>query len=146
MGEVRKGCNRWHLATAGGLVKPDTIIRTHFDANGEDVDAIALEGSPDALALGRRCATLGYEFWWRPFHQTPVFKTPDGRVVDVVCDAFYVPFVNSFASMLPYMFSLSYFGFPVLLQYSQPDSSNIHVLIYTDLSYIHIYMYTYIFV
>jgi hypothetical protein len=44
------------LHTAGGTVAPDQVIDTTLDELGESISALHLQGSPNAIALGKRCA------------------------------------------------------------------------------------------
>ena len=48
----------------------------------ETVDAEVLEGSRNALALGRRCALVGHGCYWKPGTQSPSLLGPDTCVVD----------------------------------------------------------------
>ena len=86
------------LHTDGGVVVPDTVVETRVDEI-EKVTALHLEGSPNAIALGQRCAELGYEFWWRPFHRAPVFRRPDGSPVDIEMEPGYVATFSSTTSV-----------------------------------------------
>jgi hypothetical protein len=94
--EVKDAVGAPELSTANGTIKPDTVQVIHLDALGEDIEALKLPGdAPKALAVGRRCAQLGYEFWWKPFAGVPLVRRPDGSNVDVACDADFVPYLQT---------------------------------------------------
>ena len=65
------------LATASGSFQQDSAADVSIDELNET--AVALHRPPDApnaLAMGRRCAELGYEFWWPPMMRCPSPDSP----------------------------------------------------------------------
>ena len=74
-------CDLPALRTGGGIVKPKCIRQFEVPELGETVKAAILKGSPNALAIGKRCALKGFSFYWRPWHSIPEFVTPDNRLV-----------------------------------------------------------------
>ena len=75
------------LHTAGGTVAPSETVLATVEELAEEIEAAVLEGSPHALTVGRRCAQLGYEFHWRPYHASPSFTKPNGQELDVYTES-----------------------------------------------------------
>ena len=83
------------LITAAGPYQPQEITAIHLDALGGDADVLQLPpGAPNALTVGKRCATQGYEFWWKPWAALPIVRRPDGTSIEVRAENF-VPFIKS---------------------------------------------------
>ena len=82
--------------SAGGMIASSQVLKTQIAPLQQAVDATILVGSPNALAVGRRCAEQGFAFYWKPFAPVPEVYLPSGeRVPGVRADANYVPFVRN---------------------------------------------------
>lgn len=57
--------------TAGGVISSKQTIDIGFAPFGETVVAQELPDTPNALALGKRCAESGYGFYWHPYQPVP---------------------------------------------------------------------------
>ena len=87
--------NPIQLTTGGGVVDADYDIEVFLEALNENIAATALQkGAPKALAVGQRCAQLGYEFHWKPFAQVPICRLPNRDKLNVYCNDF-VPYISS---------------------------------------------------
>ncbi|CAK0865136.1 unnamed protein product, partial [Prorocentrum cordatum] len=82
------------IDTGKGESRIDSAVMTHLDELGEDIEAALL---PDAsattkiLTIGKRCAEMGYGFYWHPWAPKPQFVRPSGEGCQVWCDRDYVP-------------------------------------------------------
>ena len=86
------------IDTGAGQARVDSAIMTHLEEIGEDVEAAILPGASittKILTIGRRCAELGYGFYWHPWSSKPEFVKPSGDACKVECDADYVPYLKS---------------------------------------------------
>ena len=82
--------------SAGGIVKSDLSVSTEVAPLKETVRATVLANTPNALAIGRRCAEQGFGFFWHPYAPHPELYLPGGeRVPDVRADENYVPFIRN---------------------------------------------------
>ena len=80
------------------MIKPDSSIKLGIESLEEDIEALELPDTLNALTVGRRCARLGYEFHWRPFAEAPDVRRPDGTDLDVFVEDF-VPHIMSQSAM-----------------------------------------------
>lgn len=87
--------------TAGGTTTSSQALRTTVYPLGERIEATVLKGTPNALALGRRCAQSGYEFHWKPYARAPTFIAPDGMEIEVDVDDHYIPFITNTPTVRP---------------------------------------------
>lgn len=63
---------------------------THVEEFGSIATSYVLCKTPAVLAIGRRCAELGYSFAWKPA-QDPYMITPEGMIV-VLEQKGYIPY------------------------------------------------------
>ncbi|CAK0800353.1 unnamed protein product [Prorocentrum cordatum] len=62
--------------SAGGIVDSNETVTTDLAPLGETITAHVLPDTPNALALGRRCAEKGVGFYWQPCADKPSFISP----------------------------------------------------------------------
>jgi len=95
-GEIKELLAPTPIWSAGGMIASSQVLKTQVAPLQQAVDATILAGSPNALAVGRRCAEQGFAFYWKPFAPVPELYLPSGeRVAGVRADANYVPFVRN---------------------------------------------------
>ena len=85
------------IATGNGEAAVEDAELMQFDELGQTIEAVVLpEAAADTrlLTIGRRCAELGFGFYWRPHHPVPQFVLPTGADCKVVCDQDYVPYIE----------------------------------------------------
>ncbi|CAK0824602.1 unnamed protein product, partial [Prorocentrum cordatum] len=80
--------------SAGGIFGSIETVTTDLAPIGETITAHVLPDTPNALALGRRCAEMGFGFYWLPYAEKPSFISPSGVPCEVEVDENFVPFVR----------------------------------------------------
>ena len=59
----------------------------------ENITPMLLENSsPSAMCVGRRCAELGFGFYWKPFARMPTYVCPKGEFLPVEVEH-YIPYL-----------------------------------------------------
>ena len=91
IGEASKRNEFPLLATGSGTVRPPAAMCVDLVFINEKIEAVVLRGSPNALALGRRCALQGYDSYWRPWRSKPELFGLDERAIECEIDAHLVP-------------------------------------------------------
>ena len=81
--------------SAGGIVDSSETVTTDLAPLGETITAHVLPDTPNALALGRRCAEKGFGFYWHPYADKPSFISSSGVPCEVEVDENFVPFVRN---------------------------------------------------
>ena len=77
------------LECACGLEKPQQLVHKRVDVLDEDIQALDLGGNnTNALCVGRRCARQGFEYHWKPWAESPIFRDASGRELETVTENF----------------------------------------------------------
>ena len=78
---VTKAADILNISTANGPTASTDEVELDVPNLGIRVKTRILDGCPDVLSMGIRCAEQGFGFYWDPFSYKPRLVRPDGHTI-----------------------------------------------------------------
>ena len=60
----------------------------------DKVEPSVIDSTPNVLSVGKRCQSMGWGFYWRPWSAHPIFVDPNGRVIVLNTEGF-IPYLQT---------------------------------------------------